>query len=150
MPAAGQAGEDAFAGYTFQIEIDSVAIAQFKEVSGLSTETEVIEQKENTQGGKIVIRKTPGYHKWGDITLKRGITADKALWEWRKQVEQGKITTARKNGSIVIYDYELTEKRRFNFINGWPSKVEVDSLQAGSSEMLVETCTITIESLESA
>lgn len=147
MPAAG--GEDALAGYTFQIEIDSVAIAQFKEVSGLSSETEIIEQKENTKGGKLVIRKTPGYHKWGDITLKRGVTSDKALWEWRKKVEQGDIQGARKNGSVVIYDYKTaTEKLRFNFTNAWPSKMEIDALQAGGSEMLVETCTITHEGLE--
>lgn len=150
MPATA-GGDDALAGYTFQIEIDSVTIAQFKEVSGLSSETEVIEQKENTKGGKLVIRKTPGYHKWGDITLKRGVTADKALWEWRKKIEQGDIVGARKNGSVVIYDYKTAEEKlRFNFINAWPSKMEIDSLQAGGSEMLVETCTITHEGLEQA
>jgi phage tail-like protein len=143
--------EDALAGYTFQIEIDSITIAAFKEVGGLSSETEVIEEKQNTKGGKLVVKKTPGYHKWGDITLKRGVTSDKSLWEWRKKVEQGNIVDARKHGSVVIYDYKTgEEKLRFNFTNAWPSKMEIDSLQAGGSEMLVETCTITHEGLEQA
>jgi phage tail-like protein len=146
--AAATADADALAGYTFQIEIDSLSIAQFKEVSGLSTETAVIEQQQATKLGQQVLKKLPGPHKWGDITLKRGVTTDKSLWEWRKKVEAGMIDQARKNGSIVLYDYKHGEVHRFNFQNGWPSKIELGSLQAGSTEMLAETVTITHEGLK--
>ena len=36
-------GEDALANYAFQIEVDGVTLAQFKEVSGLSAEIQVVE-----------------------------------------------------------------------------------------------------------
>ena len=140
-------GEDVLAGYSYQIEIDSVTIAQFKEVSGLASETTVIEQKQNLKGGKPVLRKLPGPHKWPDIVLKRGVSNDKALWEWRKKIEEGDLDGARKHGSIVLYDYKRGEVQRFNFTNGWPSKVELGALQAGGTDILVETVTITHEGL---
>jgi phage tail-like protein len=130
------------------IEIDSVTIAQFKEVSGISSETTVIEQQQATKLGQQILKKLPGPHKWGDITLKRGVTTDKSLWDWRKKVEDGKIDEARKNGSIVLYNYEHGEVQRFNFENGWPSKIELGSLQAGGNEVLAETVTICHEGLK--
>ena len=36
----------------FAVEIDGVAIAQFSEVSGITSELDVIELKENTPDGK--------------------------------------------------------------------------------------------------
>ena len=62
-------GEDALGAYNFQIEVDGVTIAQFKEVGGLSVEIKVIEHEEVTPGGKPVIKKIPGPKKWGDLTL---------------------------------------------------------------------------------
>ena len=50
-------------GYHFAIEIDGVEIAQFAEVSGLTSEIDVIELKENTPDGKRVIHKVPGAKK---------------------------------------------------------------------------------------
>ena len=138
-------GEDAVAGYSFHVEIDGVTIAQFKEVSGLSTEIQVIEHRENKVGGIPVIKKLPGALKWGDISLKRGRTTDNSLWLWIKQVQDGDIDGARKNGSIVLFDYSRGELARFNLINAWPSKVSLGSLQAGSNDVLVEECSIAHE-----
>jgi phage tail-like protein len=141
-------GEDALAGYSFQIEITGVVIAQFKEVSGLSAEIQVIEHRENKPKGIPVIKKLPGAKKWGDIVLKRGKTNSKDLWTWIKQVQDGDIDGARKHGSIVLYDYKRGEVALYNFINGWPSKVSIGSLQAAGNDILLEECTIAHEGLE--
>lgn len=141
---------DALGAYNFQVEVDGVTIAQFKEVSGLSIELKVIEHEEVTPGGKPIIKKIPGPKKWGDITLKRGKTEDRGWWDWINKVHEGNISDARRNGSIVIYDYALGEKARYNFLNGWPSKVNVSGLKAGGSEVIVEECTIVHEGLEVA
>jgi phage tail-like protein len=143
-------GEDAIGNYAFQIEIDGVTIAQFREVSGLSTEIQPIEHKENKVGGLPVIKKLPGVMKWGDLVLKRGKTDDAAFWKWIQEVQDGKIDSARRNGSVVLFDYEHGEKVRFNFTNAWPSKVSIGSLQAGGSEVAIEECTIVHEGLELA
>lgn len=143
-------GEDALSGYNFSIEIDSITIAQFREVSGLSAEITTIEHRENNPKGLALLKKLPGSRKYGDITLKRGRTDSKDLWNWIKKVQDGKIDDARKNGSIVLYDYAGSEKSRFNFLNAWPSKVSLGSLQAGGSEVLLEECTITHEGIAPA
>ncbi len=143
-------GEDALAGYSFSVEIDGVMVAQFKEVSGLSAEIQTIEHRENTLKGLPVLKKLPGAQKWGDLTLKRGRTDSTALWDWIKQVQTGDIDGARKNGSVVLYDYKHGEVSRFNFQNGWPSKVSLGSLQAGGNDVLVEECTITHEGVAPA
>lgn len=143
-------GEDALGAYNFQVEIDGVTIAQFKEVSGLSVEIKVIEHEELTPGGKPVLKKIPGPKKWGDVTLKRGLTDDPGWWAWINEVHSGNIDGGRRNGSIVLYDYALGEQQRFNFLNGWPSKVSIGGLKAGGSEVVVEECTIVHEGLEMA
>src|SRR5215207_8658286 len=140
-------GEDALGGYHFSIEIDGVTIAQFREVSGLTAEIQTIEHRENKVGGLPIMKKLPGAQKFSDITLKRGRTDSNDLWTWLKTVQDGKIDDARKNGSVVLYDYANGETGRFNFTNGWPSKVSLGSMQAGGTDVLVEECTITHEGL---
>ena len=139
--------EDALAGYSFSVEIDGITIAQFKEVSGINAEIQTIEHRENKVGGLPVMKKLPGARKWGDLTLKRGRTDNKALWDWIKSVQDGNMTAARKNGSIVLMDYQHGETSRFSFINGWPSKVSIGSLNAGGNDILVEEVTIVHEGI---
>ena len=65
------------------------AIGQFREVSGLDTESEIIEQKEVDAQGRPAIVKVSGNLKWSNIELKRGIDIDKGLYDWRR-VGRGK------------------------------------------------------------
>lgn len=139
---------DPIASYAFHVEIDSITIAQFKEVGGLSISVGVIEHRANALKGQPVLRKLPGTMKFEDIVLSRGKVNDPAFWTWMKTVEGGNIDDARKNGSIVLFDYSHGEVTRFNFRAGWPSKVEIGKLQAASDSVLLETVTITHEHLE--
>jgi len=144
------ASGDAIAGYHFSIQVDGEPWAQFKEVAGLSTEVQVIEHKETTLSGKDVVKKLPGQKKFGDITLKVGVTDDKKIFEWHKKVLDGKIDEARKNGSIVLYDYANAEKARWNFVNAWPSKVSYGSMSTTSNDILLQDVTLVVESVEQA
>jgi len=141
---------DAVANNLFGVEIDGVTIAQFREVVGIQSTVQVIEHRENTKDGVHVIRKLPGNRASGDITLRRGKTADGGLWKWFKQVQDGDIDGARRNGSIVLFDFERGEVGRFNFTNGWPQKLSVASLAAVGNEVLIEECIITHEGLAPA
>jgi phage tail-like protein len=138
---------DALAGHLWQIEIDGITIAQFKEVSGISLEVSVIEHRENKAGGVAILKKLPGSPASGSVTLKKGKTGDATLWQWHKQVQDGDIAGARKNGSVVLYDYGHGEIARYNFVAGWPSRVSLGTLSAGGSDVLLEECTIVHEGL---
>jgi phage tail-like protein len=141
---------DPVASRIFGIEIDGVNIAQFRDVQGVSNTISVIEVRENKPNGQQVIRKVPGNSSSGDITLKRGKTADRALWEWFKQVRDGDVQGARRNGSVILYDYQRGEVARYNFTNGWPSKLDISSLSAPGNDTVVEECVISHEGIELA
>ena len=121
------------------------SIGVFREVSGLGSETELIEESGVDERGQPVIKKLPGARKWGEITLKRGVDNNLVLWKWRQQVEQEGPDPARLDGTIELLDAGGREISRFNFVNGWPSKVSIGSLQG---DVAIETIEITHEGLE--
>ena len=137
--------EDPLVSFHFMIDVQGEITGYFTEVSGLGSESEIIEQKVVNEKGIEIIKKIPGRLKWGDITLKRGITSNLDMWNWRKKVEEGKVNDARKNGSIVMFDQELAEKARWNFVNGWPTKITGPAPKADSNEIGVEELTIAHE-----
>jgi phage tail-like protein len=141
---------DALASYLFAIEIDSIEIAQFAEVSGLASEVDVIELKENTRDGKLVIHKSPGAIKPPTLTLKRAKNSSKALWDWHEAMVQGKVSESRKNGSVILKSYDGTEVCRYNFTNAWISKISTGTLKAGANEVLMEEASLVCESFTRA
>jgi phage tail-like protein len=139
---------DPLASYSFGVEISGVTIAQFKEVNGLGIAVGVIEHRANQVGGLPVLQKLPGSVHYDDIHLSRGKVADPAFWSWIKTVQDGQIDQARKDGSIVLFDFSHGEVTRFNFFGGWPSRVEIGKLAAGADQVLLESVTIAIDRLE--
>jgi phage tail-like protein len=76
-----------------------------------------------------------------------------ALWKWFLRIRDGGMKAAsrsetRKNGSIVLYDSAYDEVGRFNFFNGWPSKIATDPLSTDSQEAMKETITLVVERME--
>jgi len=133
--------------FKFGLEIDNVNMGFFKKCAGIESETEIIEYKEATKEGRMIIRKVPGAMKWGDITLDRRLDTSRELWEWRKEVIDGEVDTARRNGSIVAYDSTGGEVARWNFESGWPSKWKGADFDAVTNEVATESVTITHEGL---
>ena len=138
---------DALASYHFSVEIDNTEIAQFSELSGITSEIDVIDLKENMRDGKPLIKKLPGARKPPTITLKRAKSASMDLWNWHYAMYQGDVTSARRNGSVVLYSYDQGEVARYNFLNGWVSKITMGAAKAGANEVLTEECTIVCEEL---
>ena len=140
--------DEPLVSFNFALEISGVISGYFTEVSGLGSEHEIVEHKVVSANGKEIIMKIPGRLKWENITLKRGITDNMDIWDWRKQVEDGNVDSARRNGSIVMYDQQGAEVSRWNFERGWPSKVSGPSPKADSNEIGVEELTVSHEYIE--
>jgi phage tail-like protein len=138
--------DDPYKAFNFLVEIDGIARAAFSEVSGLESETAVIEYR---VGGELnTVRKLPGLTKYANIVLRRGVTRDAELWNWRKTVVDGNLD--RRNGSITLLDDARNEVVRWNFRNGWISKWEGPALNAKANEVAIETIEIAHEGLELA
>jgi phage tail-like protein len=139
---------DLITTFKFGLEIDKVNMGYFKKCTGMESETEIIEHKEATEKGRMVIRKVPGAMKWADITLDRRIDSTQALWEWRLQVIEGDVDNARRNGSVIAYDSTGDPIAQFDFTAGWPSKWKGADFDASTNEVATESITITHEGLE--
>jgi len=118
------------------------AIGQFREVSGLDSESEIVEHKEVDAQGNPLIVKVNGNLKWSNIELKRGVDINKGLWEWRYMVESKGPDAARTDCTLELIDYDGSAIATYNITQAWPVKYSGASMNAGSNEVAVEGITI--------
>jgi phage tail-like protein len=143
VPATG-GRNDPYSAFNFLVEIDGVTVAGFSECSGLTAETDVTEYRNGDED--ITVRKLPGLKKFTNISLKRGFTDSKELWEWRKKVLDGK--TERQSGAVVLLNEARQPALRWLFREGWPSKWEGPTFNAKNNEVAIETLEIAVEALD--
>lgn len=137
--------EDPLIAFHFALDVQGVIQGYFTECSGIGSETTIGQQEAVNEKGVQVVLKVPGRLKWGDITLKRGVTSDMQLWDWRKMVEDGDVKGARKNGSITMFDQTLTAKAKWDFKNAWPSKIAGPTPKSDGNDISLEEITIVHE-----
>ncbi len=121
------------------------AIGQFREVSGLDTESEVIEHKEVDANGRQRTFKVNGAEKYSQIELKRGVDVDKGLYEWRQMVVDKGPDGARTDCTLELLDYDGSAIATYTIQQAWPSKYTGVSMNAGSNEIAVEGITLAHE-----
>ena len=136
---------DPFASFNFLLEIDGITKAGFSECTGLNAESNVIEYREGDEG--ITPRKLPGLNKFGNITLKRGISTDIEIFNLFKTVLDGDIQRD-PSMSIVVLDEKRTERVRWNLLEAWPCKWMGPDLKANANEIAIESVEICHEGVE--
>lgn len=135
------ARRDPYVAYRFLVEIGSDIVAGFSECSGLQLETEFEEVQE---GGENQVRyKLPKASKWGNLTLKRGLTDSSALWDWYRARMQGDFTSdagRRRSIAVILWD-ESTDDQvwRWDFTDAYPVKWTGPELKADANAITVET-----------
>jgi phage tail-like protein len=104
-------------------------------------EQDIIEYREGSD--TATVRKLPGLRKYGNISLKRGYTQNRELWEWRKTTIDG--LTERKSGAVILRDEAGEPALRWEFREGWVSKYEGPALKAAANEAAMESVEIAVE-----
>jgi phage tail-like protein len=140
------ARDDPFRNFRFRVEIDGVAEAHFSEVTIGETTTEAIDYREGTEPTHV--RKLPGLTKYGNITLKRGVTDSQVIWQWHKDILDGKIGEKRKTVSITVIDEAGKDKARFVVSEAWPTKYDPSDLNAKGNEVFIELLELVNEGIE--
>ena len=135
-------------GFHFKLEVQGRVTGYFTEIGGLGSEHEVIEHKVVDMNGNDLVQALPGRLKWQPVTLKRGLTSVRDVWDWRKMVEDGKVDQARSNGTITMFNQSLQPIAKWDFKNAWPSKVSGPQLQSDSNTFAIEEMTIVHEGIE--
>ena len=140
--------QDPLVGYKFALELQGKLSGFFTNVSGIGSETEVIREKVIGPNGEAIEKAIPGRTTWTPITMKRGVTDNMDVWNWRKEVTDGKVESARCNASIIAFNQENQEVARWNLERCWPSKVTGPEMDAASTNYLVEDITIVHEGMD--
>lgn len=134
---------DPYRNFRFRVDIDGIGQAGFSECTFADTSTEAIEYRE---GNEIpTVRKLSGLTKYGNITLKWGITDSMDLYKWRKQIIDTGAEGARKNMSITLIDEAGKDKARWDIVQAWPVKYDPTDFNAKNNEVAIETLEIAHE-----
>jgi phage tail-like protein len=123
----------------FQVEIPglSLVVGFFTQVTGFSHQVDVLEYPEG--GRNDIVHRLPTRAKQGNITLKRGVTGEKAMLQWIKKTV---VDAQPENLSITLFDSEGKRLQTWSFADAYPVKWSSSDLNAGGTEFITETLEI--------
>ena len=135
---------DPYRAYNFVLEIDNIARGAFSEVGGLTAEGDSVDYREGSDLQSNV-RKLMGLRKYANLTLKRGYTQDKSLWQWYTNVLNG--IADRRNVTITLMNEKRDAVLRWHAENAWINKIEGPSFKASSNDVAMESVELVHEGL---
>jgi phage tail-like protein len=119
----------------------------FSDVSGLSNEITIAEYRSGNEKPNHV-RKVPGIHKVGDVTLKRGLVNSSDLWAWITQTRTQGIA-GKRTIIITLRDEAGTPVQKWTLGGVVPMKWTGPTLAAkGGGDVAMEELVLSGESLE--
>jgi len=136
-----------FKKYNYKVEIKSINEAAFSEVSGFDASIDVIEYREGDDALNSP-RKMPGLTKYGNVTLKWGMTNSNNFYQWVVDIADGKKTNDDRAEDITITlvgDDGTTPLASWLLEKAWPCKYTAPDFNASSSEIAFESVEIVYE-----
>lgn len=140
---------DPLRNFRFKLEIDGITQAGFSEVNIAETTIDVVDYREGTD--LPYVRKLSGLTKFGNVTLKWGMTVGGSaldLFKWHDDVSAGLIKDRRKTVTIFVLDEAGDTAARFVINNAWPVKYDPSDLNAKGNEVLIELLELANEGIE--
>lgn len=133
-----------FKKYNYKVLLDNSEEAGFSEVSSPDITSDPVEYREGNMTGKTA-GKQPGILKYGNVTLKRGVTDSQVFVAWMKDVQDGKAP--RKTVVITLMDDEMNEAASWQLEKAWPTKYTGTDLNATSNEAAIESLELVTEGI---
>lgn len=132
----------------FALTLDDLDDSTWKSVSGLEITIETVDDQSTDNKAFYNHIRHVGQVDFGDITLTRGF-GPMNLYKWFEEVVINGQAKKEKNGSITAYAGDLkTVVARWEIIKAWPKSIASSDLSSSSSELMVETLTLNVESIE--
>jgi phage tail-like protein len=123
--------------------VSDVALGGFSECTGLEMSLDVEEYREGGRNGETL--QFPTRVRWSKITLKKGVGAGTALWDWHYGFVTGK--GKRRDGLIVLMNDLQSPARIWHFRRGLPTRYSGPSMNASQTSVAIETIEITHEGI---
>jgi phage tail-like protein len=119
----------------------------FSDVSGIGSEITVAEYRYGNDKENHV-RKVPGVHKVGDVTLKRGVINSESVWQWIRDVRSNGVN-GQKDVSITLLDEARNPVQTWMLRNVIPMKYTGPTLAAkGGGDVAMEELVLSAEGLD--
>jgi phage tail-like protein len=141
MTATGQADTNPPIQHAkaFNVTIPSLTleVGLFTQVTGLSAQVDVMEYPEG--GVNTFVHRLPSRIKQGNVTLKRGITKESALFTWF----QSTVVKAQPSDlSVTVLDEAGNTVQTWSFRSAYPVKWTGSDLNAGGNEFMTQSLEI--------
>lgn len=142
-----------FVAFNFGVEITLPGVsaplcgASFAECDGLEMTMEVKTIREGGNNGRQL--RLTGPMAYGQLTLKRGMTRDRDLWDWFADVNDD--PSLRATAEVVMFSAEegrYEEQARFVLTGCVPVKLKAPPLHAKDGLVAIEELQVAYESLE--
>jgi phage tail-like protein len=143
------ARNDPLRNFRYRLEIDSITQAGFSEVAIAETTIDAVDYREGTDPPHV--RKLSGLTKYGNITLKWGLSVGAGamdLFKWHSDVSAGLVKEKRKKVVIVAQDEAGVDAARFVVTDAWPVKYDPSDLNAKGNEVMIEVLELVNEGIE--
>jgi phage tail-like protein len=143
------ARNDPLRNFRYRLEIDSITQAGFSEVMIAETTIDAVDYREGTDPPHV--RKLSGLTKYGNITLKWGLTVGGSaldLFKWHADVSAGQVKEKRKKVAIVLQDEAGGDAARYVISEAWPVKYDPSDLNAKGNEVFIELLELVNEGIE--
>jgi phage tail-like protein len=125
-----------YANHNFTVEIDGLPELGFEEVRLGPLRVDVLEYREG--GDKTsAARLLPGRVHEGPALLRRGVSADRSLYDWWSSVRDGDTGYERKV-VVALLDQARQPVVRWRLQAAWPSRLELGPLEALGAAVAVE------------
>jgi len=142
MPAT-----DPLRNFRYRLEIDGITQAGFSEVAIGDASNDPVEYREGNE--LTTVRKLKGLNKYGNITLKWGLTDSMELSNWHKMVvdDATPLSAARKTVVIRIQDDSGADKAAYEVTRAWPTKYNPTDLNGKGNEVAIESLELANEGI---
>ena len=132
--------------FHFSVEWQDGTKIGFTEVSGLTSESEVIEYRAGNSPEFHKI-KQPGLAKLTNLTLKRGtFQGNIEFSDWMGTISMNTVT--RRNVTVKLLNEKHEPVITWKLKNAWPLKVQSTDLKADGNEVAIETMELAHEGIE--
>jgi phage tail-like protein len=140
---------DPLRNFRYRLEIDSITQANFSEVVIAETTIDAVDYREGTDPPHL--RKLSGLTKYGNVTLKWGMTVganSMDLFKWHADVSAGQVKDKRKKVVVVVEDEAGGDQARFVVSEAWPAKYSSTHLDGKGNEVVIELLELVNEGIE--
>jgi phage tail-like protein len=133
----------AYVASHFALELDgNEALGFLKSVEGGNLKADVVTYQ---MGNSQAVWRQMGAPKFDDISLQVGMGMSPAFYSWINDFFARKIT--RKNGSIVLADFNYAERAKRSFTNALISEITIPALDGSSKEASYMTVKLAAEAM---